>query len=163
MCVCVCVCMCVCVCVRARIFCIVMLEPLSTVFSPDNIFHLDVHYACYTMLVQRYEPQGRRLTNFHYYYYNNTTKPSKQGLLIRDGDAARGNNVTGSGLVTATASLQSFWQYIRIRQQKQTFLFCFTLCGDRALTLSLSADLYCRFNFLPKKVSKSLSKPETLN
>ena len=34
----------------------------------DNIFHLDVHYVCYTMLVQRFEPQGRRFTNFHYYY-----------------------------------------------------------------------------------------------
>ena len=33
-----------------------------------NIFHLDVHYVC--MLVQRFEPQGRRFTNFHYYYYN---------------------------------------------------------------------------------------------
>ena len=33
----------------------------------DNIFHLDVHYVC--MLVQRFEPQGRRFTNFHYYYY----------------------------------------------------------------------------------------------
>ena len=33
----------------------------------DNIFHLDVHYVC--MLVQCFEPQGRRFTNFHYYYY----------------------------------------------------------------------------------------------
>ena len=33
----------------------------------DNIFHLDVRYVC--MLVQRFEPQGRRFTNFHYYYY----------------------------------------------------------------------------------------------
>ena len=33
----------------------------------DNILHLDVHYAC--MLVQRFEPQGRCFTNFHYYYY----------------------------------------------------------------------------------------------
>ena len=32
----------------------------------DNIFHLDVHYVC--MLVQLFEPQGRRFTNFHYYY-----------------------------------------------------------------------------------------------
>ena len=30
------------------------------------IFHLDVHYVC--MLVRRFEPQGRRFTNFHYYY-----------------------------------------------------------------------------------------------
>ena len=36
-------------------------------FFFDNIFHLDVHYVC--MLVQRFEPQGRRFTNFHYYYY----------------------------------------------------------------------------------------------
>ena len=34
----------------------------------DNIFHLDVHYVC--MLVQRFELQGRRFTNFHYYYYD---------------------------------------------------------------------------------------------
>ena len=33
----------------------------------NNIFHLDVHYVC--MLVQRFEPQGRRFTNFRYYYY----------------------------------------------------------------------------------------------
>ena len=26
-----------------------------------------VHYVC--MLVRRFEPQGRRFTNFHYYYY----------------------------------------------------------------------------------------------
>ena len=24
---------------------------------------------CYATLVQRFEPQGRRFTNFHYYYY----------------------------------------------------------------------------------------------
>ena len=64
----------VCVC----IFCIVMLKPLwmSTIccflfgcfsFLSDNIFHLNVHYVCYTMLVQRFEPQGRCFTNFHYY------------------------------------------------------------------------------------------------
>ena len=51
----------------------VSLSLLSTVvniyffFFFDNIFHLDVHYVC--MLVQRFEPQGRRFTNFHYYYY----------------------------------------------------------------------------------------------
>ena len=53
-CVCVCVCLCVCVCVLNFLFL-------------DNIFHLNVHYVC--MLVQRFEPQGRRFTNFHYYYY----------------------------------------------------------------------------------------------
>ena len=37
-------------------------------FSFDNIFRLDVrHYVC--MLVKRFEPQGRRFTNFYYYYY----------------------------------------------------------------------------------------------
>ena len=52
---------CVCVCV----FCIVMRETLSISFLfLDNIFHLDVHYVC--MLVQRFEPQGRRFTNVHY-------------------------------------------------------------------------------------------------
>ena len=40
-----------------------MLEHLSIyTFFWDNIFHLDVHYVC----VQRFEPQGRRFTNFHY-------------------------------------------------------------------------------------------------
>ena len=36
----------------------------------DNIFRLDVHYVC--MLVQHFEPHGRRFTNLHYdddYYY----------------------------------------------------------------------------------------------
>ena len=33
----------------------------------DNIFHLDVHYLY--MLVQYFEPQGRRFINLHYYYY----------------------------------------------------------------------------------------------
>ena len=49
-----------------------MLEHLSIYTSffwggggEDNIFHLDVHYVC--TLVQRFEPQGRRFTNFHYY------------------------------------------------------------------------------------------------
>ena len=80
MCVCACVRACVCVCVRAcvcacvRIFCVATLESLSTLsvsfflffsflalyFMADNIFHLDVHYVCYTMLVQRFEPQGRQ-------------------------------------------------------------------------------------------------------
>ena len=36
-------------------------------FLGDNLFYLDVHYVC--MLVQRFEPQGRRFTIFHYYYY----------------------------------------------------------------------------------------------
>ena len=61
-----CVRACVCVC----IFCIIMLELLSIyklLIFLDNIFHLDVHYVC--MLVQRFEPKGRRFTNFHYYYY----------------------------------------------------------------------------------------------
>jgi len=48
-----------------------MLEHLSVYIHIlnifDNIFHLDVHYVC--MLVQRFEPQGRRFTNFSYYYY----------------------------------------------------------------------------------------------
>ena len=35
----------------------------------DNIFHLDVHGVCYIMLVQSFEPPGRRFTNFRYYYY----------------------------------------------------------------------------------------------
>ena len=61
----------VCGCVRACIFCIIMLEHLSIyiyiVVFLDNVFHLEVHYVC--MLVQRFEPQSRRFTNFHYYYY----------------------------------------------------------------------------------------------
>ena len=44
---------------------IVFKNPCRYLFSSffDNIFHLDVHYVC--MLVQRFEPQGRRFTNFH--------------------------------------------------------------------------------------------------
>ena len=68
---CVCVCVCVCVCACACIFCIIMLEHLSIYTlkkrKKANIFHLDVHYVY--MLVQRFEPQGRRFTNFHDYYY----------------------------------------------------------------------------------------------
>ena len=30
-----------------------------------NIFHLDVHYVCHIILVQRFEPQSRHFTNFH--------------------------------------------------------------------------------------------------
>ena len=67
---------CVCVYVCAWIFCLVMLEPLlmSTLcvsfffLTADNIFHLNALYVCYTMRVQRFEPQERRFTNFHYYY-----------------------------------------------------------------------------------------------
>ena len=50
-----------------------MLEHLSIytfiffIFWGGSIFHLDVHYVC--VLVQRFEPQGRCFTNFHYYYY----------------------------------------------------------------------------------------------
>ena len=38
----------------------------------DNTFCLDAHYVCYTMLVQRSEPQGRHFTNFHYYYWHHS-------------------------------------------------------------------------------------------
>ena len=70
----VCVCVCVCVCARTHacvcvcIFCIIMLQHLSIYtffFFFIDIFHLDVHYVC--MLVQCFEPHGRRSTNFHYY------------------------------------------------------------------------------------------------
>ena len=46
-------------------------------FFFNKIFHLDIHYVC--MLVQRFEPQGRRFTNFHYYYYKNKKKKRKKG------------------------------------------------------------------------------------
>jgi len=36
----------------------------------DNIFHLDVHYVCYTMLVRRFEPQGRRFTSSHHHHHH---------------------------------------------------------------------------------------------
>ena len=77
----VCVCVCVCVCARARyrsrgrIFHILMLEPLlistlSVSFCQIAYkkIHLDVHYVCCIMLVQRFQQQGRSFTNFHYYY-----------------------------------------------------------------------------------------------
>ena len=71
--VCVCACMCVCVCVFVCIFCTVLLEPLSTflkIFIAHNIFDLDVHYVSYITLVQHFELQGMRFTNFHYYHYH---------------------------------------------------------------------------------------------
>ena len=55
----------------------VMLEPLlmsplcvSLLLLFFNIFHLDAYYVCYTMLVQRFEPQGMRfqLSIIIYYY-----------------------------------------------------------------------------------------------
>ena len=69
----VCVCVCVCKCMSTCIFCIVMLEPLSTpnfyfIFSYIYIF-ISMCIMCYTVLAQRFEPQGRCFTNFHYYYY----------------------------------------------------------------------------------------------
>ena len=57
------VCVCVCVCVCMCIFCIIM-NTCRYIYIFCNIFHLDVHYVC--MLVQRFELQGRRFTNFHY-------------------------------------------------------------------------------------------------
>ena len=64
MCVRVCVCVCVCVCISSIVF-----KNLCQYFLLflDNIFHLNVHYVC--MVVQCFEPQGRRFTNFHYDYY----------------------------------------------------------------------------------------------
>ena len=53
-----------CVCVKA------MTSVLKVnIDVADNIFHLDVHYVCYTVLLQHFELQGRCFTNFHYYYY----------------------------------------------------------------------------------------------
>ena len=57
----------VCVCVHTCISSIVFKKNCWYLLFLYNIFHLDVHYVC--MLVQRFEPQGRRFTNFHYYYY----------------------------------------------------------------------------------------------
>ena len=34
----------------------------------DNI-SISMYFMCYTMLVRRFEPQGRHLTNSRYYYY----------------------------------------------------------------------------------------------
>ena len=51
----------------------------------DNIFHLDVHYVC--MLVQRFERQGRRFTNFHYYYYYYAVDNNKN-LRMRSTESA---------------------------------------------------------------------------
>ena len=54
--------------------------------NADNIFQLDVRYVCYVMLVQRIEPQSRRIKFFHYCYndvnrYIFTTSPS-QGYTV---------------------------------------------------------------------------------
>ena len=59
------VCVYVCVCASLAL-CLKTLVDIFLFFG-DNIFHLGVHYVC--MLVQCFEPQGRRFTNFHYYYY----------------------------------------------------------------------------------------------
>ena len=70
-CACVYVCVCVCVCVHLLHNYAWVLEALVDIhifIFLDNIFHLDVHYVC--MLVQRFEPQGRRFRNFQYYYYH---------------------------------------------------------------------------------------------
>ena len=83
-CVCTCAHACVCWFVCTCTFCIVVLKPLSpfrvsfflffsflniqTYFITDNISIL-MYIVCYTMLVQRFELQGRRFTSFHYYYY----------------------------------------------------------------------------------------------
>ena len=57
-----------------------MLKHLSIyTYFLDNIFHLDVHYVC--MLVQHFEPQGRRFTNFHYYYYYACSRPFETFIL----------------------------------------------------------------------------------
>ena len=61
----VCVCACVRACVRACV-CASLAQCLKTLVDIlfflyiyiYNIFHLDIHYVC--MLVQRFEPQGRR-------------------------------------------------------------------------------------------------------
>ena len=68
------VCVCVCVC----IFCVVTLESLSTLFVSCCFFFFffmyisitdNISISMYIMCVQRFEPQGRRFTNFQYYYY----------------------------------------------------------------------------------------------
>ena len=54
----VCVCVCVCVCVKESS------RVCTCIFIfLDNIVHLDVHYVCYTMLVQLFDSQGSLFTN----------------------------------------------------------------------------------------------------
>ena len=55
-------------CVFFVVFFVVVVCLFVCFLIADNIFHLGVHYVYYYMLVQRFEPQGRSLTNFHYYY-----------------------------------------------------------------------------------------------
>ena len=60
-------------CVRAcgNMLHIVMLDALlmyTLCVSFCYIFHLDVHYVCNVMFVQRFEPRGMHFTNLHYYY-----------------------------------------------------------------------------------------------
>ena len=77
--VCVCLCMHVHAYVHACIFYMLMLEPLlmsAFVLAfckiAHTIFHPDVYFVCYIMLVQCLEAQDRRFTNFHYYYYKHS-------------------------------------------------------------------------------------------
>ena len=67
-----------------------------------NIFHLDVHYVC--MLVQRFEPQGRRFTNFYYYYYY-------YWPLVIQCSHDYGDSVRGSGVIL---HLSIFFWYNRL-------------------------------------------------
>ena len=53
---------------------------IYTFYFFDNIFHLDVHYVC--LLVQRFEPQGRRFTNCHYYYFKEI-RPRHSGSVLQ--------------------------------------------------------------------------------
>ena len=69
-----CVCVCVGVCVRACMYILhsyawTLVDVHIMFCFSDNIFRLDVRYVCYIMLVQYFEPQCRRSTNFHYHYH----------------------------------------------------------------------------------------------
>ena len=51
-------------------------------FFAHKIFHLDVHYVFYVKLVQRFEPQGRRFTNFHHCHYYYVTVARSLSLSV---------------------------------------------------------------------------------
>ena len=50
-----------------------------------NIFHLNVHYMCHSMLVQCFELQGRCFTHIHYYKFFSIRLLGPASLLVQVG------------------------------------------------------------------------------
>ena len=72
---------------------------------------------CYATLVQRFEPHGRRLTNFHYYYYEHgkcvgRVKAEGAGVCVGGGGGVLRGNRNGERLRDEANT--------RISQEKKT-------------------------------------------